>query len=64
MNDFSFWPVIDDALRRVSIEKGVHVRLLASRWIHTHSDMLKLLHSLASVDGVAAAHIEVVSELS
>ena len=30
-----FWPVVDDALRKAAVERGVHVRLLLSLWDHT-----------------------------
>ncbi|KAK7471518.1 hypothetical protein BaRGS_00035857 [Batillaria attramentaria] len=42
-----FWPVIDDALREVAFDKGVHVRLLASKWSHTLKDMYAFLCSLS-----------------
>lgn len=56
-----FWPVIDDALRKVSLEKGINVRLLISKWNHTKPDMFKYLRSLADISGALKAHIEVVT---
>ena len=44
----SFWPVIDDALRRAAIERGVRIRLLASKWSHTRKEMFAFLNSLNS----------------
>lgn len=43
-----FWPVIDNALRRAAIERGVRVRLLASKWSHTRKAMFVFLNSLNS----------------
>lgn len=43
-----FWPVIDDALKRAAIERGVRVRLMASRWSHTRKSMSVYLRSLDS----------------
>jgi len=56
----SFWPVIDDALRKVSLEKGVKVRLLASKWNSTKPDMIKYMQSLADISGAMKADIQVV----
>jgi phospholipase D3/4 len=44
----AFWPVIDDALRRAAIERGVRVRILASKWSHTRKTMFAFLSSLNS----------------
>ena len=41
-----FWPVIDDALKRAVIERGVTVRLLASHWTSTRAQMVVFLKSL------------------
>lgn len=41
-----FWPVIDDALKRAVIERGVTVRLLASHWTSTRAQMIVFLKSL------------------
>jgi phospholipase D3/4 len=54
-----FWPLIDDALRKVSLERGVRVRLLASMWNHTRSDMIHFLRSLAADSGAMKADIQV-----
>ena len=56
----SFWPVIDNALRKASLEKGVKVRLLASKWNHTKSDMYNYLQSLVDVGGAMDGDIQVV----
>jgi len=53
--------VIDDALRKVSLERGVRVRVLASLWNHTKHDMSFFLRSLADVSGAMKADIQVVS---
>ena len=45
----TFWPVIDDALRRAALERGVHVRLLGSHWNHTRSSMALFLKSLSAL---------------
>ncbi|KAK2176723.1 hypothetical protein NP493_644g05000 [Ridgeia piscesae] len=54
-----FWPVIDDALRRASLEQGVEVRIMASLWNHTNPDMMKYLHSLAALSGAMKATVSV-----
>ena len=56
-----FWPVIDDALRKASLERGVRVRILASLWNNTKPDMIRFLRSLADVTGAMNADIQVVS---
>ena len=45
----TFWPVIDNALRKAAIERKVHVRLLASHWNHTRASMGLFLKSLSSL---------------
>lgn len=47
-----YWPIIDDALRRASIERGVHVSLLMSWWKHTKPDMINYLKSLSALNGI------------
>nr|CAD7430678.1 unnamed protein product [Timema monikensis] len=44
-----FWPDIDDALRRATINNNVHVRLLISHWNHTRPAMLNFLSSLRQI---------------
>ncbi|XP_067938490.1 5'-3' exonuclease PLD3-like [Watersipora subatra] len=41
-----YWPEIDDTLKRISFEKKVRVRLLASLWNHTSPLMIGYLKSL------------------
>ena len=45
----TFWPVIDDALRRAAIERGVEVKLLLSNWTSTRPEMERYLKSLTSI---------------
>jgi phospholipase D3/4 len=47
-----FWPLIDDALRRAAIERGVTVRVMASKWSHTRRTIYAYLRSLASLKGM------------
>lgn len=42
----SYWPVIDDALRKAAYTNHVTVRLLASKWQHTQKNMFSFLCSL------------------
>ena len=56
--------MIDDALRKASVERGVQVRILASLWNNTKPDMIHFLRSLADVSGAAKADIQVVSVTS
>jgi len=58
---FRFWPVIDDALRKASLERGVRVRILASQWNHTKHDMVYFLRSLSDISGAMKADVQVVS---
>ena len=44
-----FWPVIDDALRRAAIERGVEVKLLLSNWTSTRPQMRDYLKSLTDL---------------
>ena len=55
-----FWPVIDDALRRASLERGVEIRIMASWWNHSNPDMVKYLNSLAAFNGAMKAKVSVV----
>ncbi|KAI0210847.1 5'-3' exonuclease PLD3 [Lamellibrachia satsuma] len=54
-----FWPVIDDALRRASLERGVEIRIMASWWNHSNPDMVKYLNSLAALSGAMKAKVSV-----
>ncbi|KAL7646357.1 UNVERIFIED_CONTAM: hypothetical protein RMT77_003267 [Armadillidium vulgare] len=47
----TFWPIIDDELRRAALNKRVKVKLLASHWNHTREDMLRWLKSLQDLSG-------------
>ena len=44
-----FWPVIDDALRRAAIERGIEVKLLLSNWTSTRPQMKDYLRSLTDL---------------
>ncbi|XP_045138773.1 5'-3' exonuclease PLD3-like isoform X2 [Portunus trituberculatus] len=50
-----FWPLIDNALRRAAIERGVRVRLLASHWSHSRRDLPLFLHSLSALTSNATS---------
>uniref|UniRef100_A0AC34RDZ4 PLD phosphodiesterase domain-containing protein n=1 Tax=Panagrolaimus sp. JU765 TaxID=591449 RepID=A0AC34RDZ4_9BILA len=41
-----YWPLMDNAFRKVAFEKGVHVRLMMSRWNHTWTEFYSHLYSL------------------
>ena len=45
----TFWPVIDNALRRAAIERGVEVKLLLSNWTSTRPAMEDYLKSLTDL---------------
>ncbi|RXG59183.1 Phospholipase D3 [Armadillidium vulgare] len=47
----TFWPIIDDELRRAALNKRVKVKLLASHWNHTREDMVRWLKSLQDLSG-------------
>lgn len=42
----SFWPDLDNHIRKVAFEKNVQIRLLISKWDHTKEDSLGYLKSL------------------
>ena len=44
-----FWPIIDDALRRAAIERGIEVKLLLSNWTSTRPQMKDYLRSLTDL---------------
>lgn len=55
-----FWPIIDDALRQVAIEKKVHVKLLISQWAHSRPEIVNFLKSLSDLtDTYHGVEIEV-----
>ena len=56
--------MIDNALRKASLERGVQVRVLASLWNHTKHDMVYFLRSLTDITGAMKADIQVVSVAS
>lgn len=61
-----YWAAIDDGLRQAAFGRGVRVRLMASQWANTRSDMHQYLLSLAALNGIEANYqynvsIEVVS---
>ena len=60
----SYWPVIDDELRKAAFDRGVQVRLMASLWNHTRSDMKLYLKSLAVLNTANKASIEVVGPVA
>nr|ANY30958.1 PLD-Ls protein [Loxosceles similis] len=45
-----YWPIIDDALRKVTVVKRLQVRLLASYWNHTRAAMIPYLNSLNALN--------------
>ncbi|KXJ05005.1 Phospholipase D3, partial [Exaiptasia diaphana] len=47
----TYWPVIDDALRKAAFDRGVVVRLLAGLWNHTRPDLKRFLKSLSAING-------------
>lgn len=55
----TYWPDIDDALRRAAFDRKVRVRLLASEWESTRPDMKLYLRSLAALNTANNASVEV-----
>lgn len=55
----TYWPVIDDALRKAAFDRKVQVRLMASLWNHTRPDLKFYLRSLAALNTANFASIEV-----
>lgn len=55
----TYWPDIDDALRRAAFDRKVHVLLMASLWNHTRSDMKNYLQSLAALNYANGAYVQV-----
>ena len=54
-----FWPVIDDALKRAVIEKGVRVKLLVSKWSHSRKSLFNFLSSLDAFRSFGRGEIQV-----
>lgn len=54
-----FWPVIDDALKRAVIERGVRVKLLVSNWSHTRKSLFNFLSSLDAFRSFNRGNIQV-----
>ena len=48
-NNKAFWPVIDNALRKAAIERGVQVKVMASKWKYTRKVLKPYLQSLAAI---------------
>lgn len=57
-----YWPVIDNALRRVAFNYRVQIRLLVSCWTHTDPSMLHYLRSLSALNN-PHTHISVTVKL-
>ena len=57
-----FWPVIDDALRRAAIERGVEVKLLLSNWTSTRPQMKDYLKSLTDLSRYIVRGIIIIRE--
>lgn len=54
------WPNIDLAFKRAAFERGVHVRLLMSRWNHTWEEFYSYLYSLQDFNAsLSSGSIEV-----
>lgn len=53
-----FWPVIDNQLRRLAIDKGIKVRLLVSHWKHTNAAVAPFLRSLAAIS-LVYPHVDI-----
>lgn len=48
----TYWPTIDDALRKAAYERGIQVRIMGSQWDHTLYGMKDFLKSLGSLNDV------------
>lgn len=60
----TFWPIIDDALKKAAIENKVKVKLLISWWNHSRQSEDYFLKSLASIDkSYPGVSIEVVRNI-
>ncbi len=59
----TFWPVLEDAMRRAAVERGVRVRLLFSEWAHTKPDMLRYLRSLRELNGTGHGRVRIEGKL-
>lgn len=58
----TFWPVIDDALKKAAIEHGVQIKLLISSWKYSRKSADYFLKSLADISkSYTKVSIEVVS---
>ena len=55
-----YWPVIDDAIRKAVMERGVEVKLLAAA-LHFVPQTLRFLKSLQALNGASDGRIDIVS---
>lgn len=49
----AWWPILFNALMHAVITNGVHVRLLVSKWEHTHPSMVPFLRALKETASAA-----------
>uniref|UniRef100_A0A5K3FU71 PLD phosphodiesterase domain-containing protein n=2 Tax=Mesocestoides corti TaxID=53468 RepID=A0A5K3FU71_MESCO len=54
-----YWPILTNALVQASMEHGVEVRILVSRWRHTSPKMHNYMRSLRALNGVNNAHLRI-----
>ena len=58
-----FWPVIDDAIRKVALEHKVQVKMLISWWNHSRPSEDYFLKSLADIsNSYPKVSLEIVSK--
>ena len=53
-----------DALVKASMENGVEVRILVSKWNHTSPHLRAYMHTLRAFNGINGAKIRIVSTFS
>ncbi|KAH9509357.1 5'-3' exonuclease pld3 [Bulinus truncatus] len=58
-NPQTFWPVIDDELRKAAIDRKVAVYLMASKWAHTKRDMYAFLNSLKALRNATSLKVNI-----
>jgi phospholipase D3/4 len=54
---FQYWPVIQDAVKLISINRGVDVRLLISRWQYSPEIEIQFLQSLNVIQNISGIQI-------
>lgn len=57
---FRYWPDLLNALIKVSMDRGVEVRILVSHWAHTSPQLPQFMKAIRLLNGINGAILRVV----